>query len=67
MFFDSFYFFLVFFGFLKILFLFFGLYPNGLRLLLKVIEVTTEHQKWPKISKNSTKKTFFLPEGEKIA
>ena len=32
--------------------------PKLLRLLLKVIEVSTEHQKWPKISKNHEKPFF---------
>ena len=30
-----------------------------LRLLLNVTEVTTEHQKWPKISTKSMKSSFF--------
>ena len=30
-----------------------------LRVLLKVTEVTTEHQKLPKISKNSITRSFF--------
>ena len=34
------------------------------RLLLKVTEVTTEHQKWPKIGQNSIIR-FFLPERQK--
>ena len=32
-------------------------------LLLKVTEVTTEHQKWPKVSQNRMKGSF-LPEGQ---
>ena len=35
-----------------------------LRLLLKVTEVTTEHQKWPKIRENSIE-CYFLPKGQK--
>ena len=35
-------------------------------LLLKVTEVTTEHQKWPEVSQNSIKKVFFLPKGQKM-
>ena len=30
-----------------------------LKLLLKVTEVTTEHQKWPKISKTNIKSSIF--------
>ena len=32
---------------------------NLLRLLIKVTEVTTEHQKWPKVSQKSIKSPFF--------
>ena len=35
------------------------------KLLLKVTEDTTEHQKWPKISQNSKKKALVLHEGQK--
>ena len=45
--------------------IFWGIFFCGsklLRLLLKVTEVTTEHQKWPEISK---KKAFFYPKGKK--
>ena len=34
---------------------FFGFFSKLLRLLLNVTEVTTEQQKWPKISTNSVK------------
>ena len=40
------------------------LFSKLIRLLLKITEVTTEHQKLPKISTNS-KKTFFLHEWQK--
>ena len=46
-----------------ILFYFFGLFSKLLRLLLNVTEVTTEHQKWSKISTNSVK-SFFCPKGK---
>ena len=36
-----------------------------LRLLLKVTEVTTEHQKWPKVSQNSIKSSFFARRAKK--
>ena len=32
-----------------------------LRSLLKVTEVNTKHQKWPKIRENNQKKAFFGP------
>ena len=35
-------------------------------LLLKVTEVTTEHQKWPNIRQNSIRSPF-LPKGQKKA
>ena len=38
---------------------FLGFFSKILRLLLKVTEVTTEHQRWPKVSKNSIKNPFF--------
>ena len=46
------------------LFYFLDFFSKLLRLLLKVTEVTTEHQKWLKVSQNSLK-NFFLPEGQK--
>ena len=42
-----------------ILFGFFGFFSKLLGLLLNVREVTTEHGKWPKISTNSVKSSFF--------
>ena len=41
------------------LFGFFGFFSKLLVLLLNVREVTTEHGKWPKISTNSVKSSFF--------
>ena len=38
---------------------FFGFFSRLLRLLLKVTEVTTEHQNWPKKRENSIKSPFF--------
>ena len=38
---------------------FLGLFSKLLKLLLNVIEVTTEHQKWPLMSTNSVKSSFF--------
>ena len=40
-------------------------FSNLLRLLLKVTEVTTEHQKWPKVSQNSIKSSFFAQRAKK--
>ena len=65
----------IFFFFLQIIFLegadifrfliaFLGLFSKLLRLLLNVMEVTTEHQKLATISTNSDKRFFFLPEGQ---
>ena len=54
-----------FFGFLRFFLDFFGFFKKLLRLLLKVTEVTTEHQKWPKISTNIVKSPFFCPKGKK--
>ena len=42
----------------------FGFFLKLLRLLLSVTEVTTEHQKWPNISTNSVKSSFFAQSGE---
>ena len=38
-------------------------------LLLKVTEVTTEHQKWPKIINNRIKRSFYgqRPNGKKAS
>ena len=44
---------------------FFWIFSNLLRSLLKVTEVTTKHQKWPKISKNSTQIFFFAQRAKK--
>ena len=47
--------------------MFFGyiwIFSKLLRAPLKDTEVTTEHQKWPKVSQQSIKTTFFLPEGQ---
>ena len=64
-FFGIFSYFLNFFGFLRVLNFFknvfrdfFDFFSKVQRLLLKVIEVTTEHQKWPKVSQNSILKKF---------
>ena len=65
-------FFLIFFQLLDLIFFyffldflrFFGFFKKLLRLLLKNTEVTTEHQKWHKISTNS-RKSSFLPGGQK--
>ena len=38
---------------------FLDFFSKLLRLLLKINEVTTEHQKWHKVSKNSIKSSFF--------
>ena len=54
--------FLDFFGFLDF---FFGLFSKLLRLLLKVTEVTTKHQKLPLVGKISIKISFFCPKGKK--
>ena len=35
------------------------------RLLLNIMEVTTEHQKWLKISTNSVKRSFFARKAKK--
>ena len=56
--------FLEFFRFLELNFFFsplrfLGLFSNLLRLLLNVMEVTTEHRKWPLMSTNSVKSSFF--------
>ena len=40
------------------------LFSKFLRLILKIKEVTTEQQKWPKISTNSLKIFFFCPKGK---
>ena len=37
------------------------------RLPLKVLEVTTEHQKWPLKSTNSKKGTFFVQRAKKVS
>ena len=47
--------------------IFFGFFWKLLRLLLKVTEVTTEHQKWPEISTNSIKIYFFTRMGKKAS
>ena len=39
--------------------IFWIIFKVTIRLLLKVPEFTTEHQKWPKLSKNSMKHPFF--------
>ena len=44
---------------------FFCFFSKLLRLLLKVTEVTTEHQKWPKISENSIKSPTFAQRAKK--
>ena len=36
-----------------------GFFYKLVRLLLKVTEITTEHQKWPKVSQNRIKSSFF--------
>ena len=38
----------------------FGFFSNLLRVLLNIMEVITEHQKYPKISTNSDKPCFFI-------
>ena len=45
--------------------IFFGFYSKFLMALLTVTEVTTEHQKWSKVSQNSIKGPFFGPKGKK--
>ena len=49
------------------IFLFFFFFSKLLRLLLNVTEVTTEHQKWPKISTNSVKSSFIARRGKKAS
>ena len=43
-----------------------GFFSKLLRVLLNVTEVTTEHQKWPKIGTHSVK-AFFCPKGKKAS
>ena len=60
-------FFLCFFEFLTLFccqFSIFWILSKLIRLLRNLMEVTTEHQKWPKISTNSVK-ALLLPEGQK--
>ena len=45
----------------------FALFSNLLRLLLKVVKVTTEHQKLPKMSTSCMKSFFLLPKSQKKA
>ena len=44
---------------------FFGIFSNLLKLLLNAMEVTTEHQKRPKISRNSVKSSFIAQRTKK--
>ena len=44
--------------------IFFGLFLKLLRLLLKIMEVATDHHKWPKIAQTAWK-ALFLPKGQK--
>ena len=46
---------------------FLGFFSKLLMLLLKVTEVTTEHQKWPKVSQNSIKSPFFARRAKKTS
>ena len=57
------FYFYFFFIFVCIYFFFFKL----LSVLLKVTEVTTEHKKWPKVSKNSIKSSFFAQTAKKAS
>ena len=50
---------LFFFDFLDFFWDFLDFLKKLLRLLLKVTEVTTEHQKWLKVSQYSIKSSFF--------
>ena len=46
---------------------FFGLFSKLLMLLLKITEVTTEHQKWPRTSTNIVKSLGLRPKPSKGA
>ena len=48
-----------------IFFWIFGFFSKLLRLLLNVMEVSTEHQKWLKISTNSVKSSYFARSAKK--
>ena len=63
----NFFWFLKFLNYFLIFFWFFGLFSKWLRLLLKIAEVTTEHQKWPKISTNSVKSSSFAQRAKKAS
>ena len=68
---DFFVFIGIFWGFLTFLDFFknnfFGIFLKLLRLQLKVTEVTTEHQKWPKVSQKSIKSSFCRRQKKALA
>ena len=44
-----------------------GFFSKLLRLLINITEITTEHQKWLKISTNSVKSSFFVRRAKKAS